>query len=98
MHKCVTFSGTFVLLGLCAFAQTGGEVTGRITDQSGSAVPESVITLTNTATNAARQVESSADGFYTFTSVPPGIYSLKTEHTGFKSVNTASVEVQVQQT
>src|SRR5437868_174069 len=98
MHKSVSLIATFLLLSCCAFAQTGGDVTGRVIDPSGSAVPGSVITLTNTATNATRQGVTTADGFYTFTSVPPGIYSLKTEHTGFKTMNTANIEVQVQQT
>src|SRR5712671_1213045 len=98
MCKFWLFIGTVVLANFCAYAQTGGDITGRIVDPSGSAVPSSAITLTNTATNAVRQGESNGEGFYTFTAVPPGVYNLKVEHPGFKAANTTNVQVQVQQT
>jgi hypothetical protein len=98
MCKSWLFIGTVVLVNFCAFAQTGGDITGRVNDPSGSVVPNSAITLTSTATNAVRQTESNGDGFYTFTAVPPGIYNLKVEHPGFKAANTTNIELQVQQT
>src|SRR3989440_9750800 len=98
MCKSWLFTGTVVLANFCAFAQTGGDITGRVTDPSGSAVPSSAITLTSTATNAIRQTESNGDGLYTLTAVPPGVYNLKVEHPGFKAANTTNIELQVQQT
>ena len=91
-------SATFVLFSLPAVSQTLGEVTGRVTDVSSAAVPGAVITLTNVATNAARSTISTEAGDYTFPSVPPGIYNVKAEHSGFKFATTNNVEVQVQQT
>jgi Carboxypeptidase regulatory-like domain len=88
----------FSCLGLPLWGQTFGEVTGRVTDASGAAVAGATITLTSTATNATRTTESGGEGFYTFTSVPPGTYDVKASHTGFKVVTTNNVEVQVQQT
>ncbi len=79
-------------------AQTFGEVTGHVGDPSGAGVPAAKITLTNTATNAARSTESTDSGDYTFPSVPPGFYNLRTEHAGFKVASTNNIEVQVQQT
>jgi len=81
-----------------AFTQTFGEVTGRVSDQSGAAVPGATLTLTNTSTNAARTVVCSGDGFYSFPSVQPGIYNIKAEHPGFKVAASNGFEVQVQQT
>ena len=78
--------------------QTLGEVTGRVSDITNAAVPGASITLTNVATNAARNTISTDSGDYTFPSVPPGFYNLKTEHSGFKTANSTKVEVQVQQT
>jgi hypothetical protein len=92
---------TLPLLGFLAhglaYSQTFGEITGRISDPSGSGIPGAAITLTNTSTNAVRTTASGSDGFYDFPSLPPGSYSLKAEHTGFKS-ETSSVQVQIQQT
>jgi hypothetical protein len=77
--------------------QTLGEISGRVSDSSGSGVPGAALTLTNTSTNATRQAVTGDDGFYDFPDVPPGVYSLKTEHTGFKTASSTNVEVQVQQ-
>jgi len=90
---CLLFTG-----GFNAGAQTLGEVTGRVSDVSGAAVPSANITLTNVSTNAVRLAVSTDSGDYTFPSVPPGFYNLKAEHAGFKTANTSNVEVQVQQT
>ena len=61
-------------------------------------MPNAALTLTNTSTNAVRNTDSSSDGFYTFPSVPPGVYNLKAEHPGFKTVSSTNVGIQVQQT
>lgn len=88
----------FLCWGLPLLGQTLGELSGRISDASGAGVPNAVLTLTNTSTNAVRTVNSSSDGDYTFPSVPPGSYNLKVEHPGFKAVTSNNIEVQVQQT
>src|ERR1700756_3449830 len=88
----------FLLSALSLAGQTLGEITGQVGDQSRAAVPSAVVTLTNTTTNAVRQSNSNEQGLYTFPSVPPGIYNLKVEHSGFKTVTSNNVEVQVQQT
>ena len=83
--------------GLSLMGQTLGDISGQVADASHAAVPESMITLTNVNTNAARQTTSNAEGLYTFPSVPPGTYNMKVEHPGFKTVTSNNVEVQVQQ-
>ena len=83
-------------LGVPLLGQTLGDVAGRVSDPSGAGVPNSVITLTSTSTNAVRQTDSGSDGFYSLPSIPPGLYTLKAEHPGFKTA-TSNIEVQVQQ-
>ena len=92
------FVAILVLAGLTLSGQTVGEITGQVGDPSGAGVPNSVLTLTNTTTNAVRQATSNEQGLYTFPSVPPGIYNIKVEHPGFKTTTSNNVEVQVQQT
>jgi hypothetical protein len=87
----------FVSFGLPLPGQTLGELSGRVSDPSGAGVPNAALTLTNTSTNAIRNAESSGDGFYTFPSLPPGVYNLKAEHAGFRTINSANIEIQVQQ-
>jgi hypothetical protein len=81
----------------CLYAQTFGEVTGRVTDPSSAIIPGASITLTNVNTNAARNVVTTEAGTYTFPSVSPGFYRLKTELPGFKTTVSEQFEVQVQQ-
>lgn len=83
---------------VASFGQTFGEVTGRIGDATGAAIPTAQISLTNTATNAVRTTISTDSGDYTFPSVAPGAYSVKVEKAAFKSATSTGVEVQIQQT
>jgi hypothetical protein len=91
-------AGTIFCCALPLAGQTLGEITGRVSDPSGAGMPEASLTLTNTSTNAVRLTTTSSEGFYSFPSLPPGIYNVRTEHTGFKSAASNNVEVQVQQT
>ena len=84
------------LAGL-ASAQTFGELTGRVTDPSGAAVPGTMVTATNTATNSARQAVTTDAGDYAFPSLSPGVYRIRMEHSGFKGITSDTIEVQVQQ-
>ena len=88
----------FALIGPSAIGQTLGQLTGRITDATGAAVAGASVTLVNIATNASRSTVTTGDGDYTFASIPPGIYNVKVEHSGFRIAAANSVEVQVQQT
>jgi hypothetical protein len=85
------------MLALVASAQTTGEITGLVTDSSGAAVTGATVTVTNKATNAQRQVTTNSEGIYSFPSLFPGVYALKVEQQGFKSVLRDSLELQVQQ-
>src|SRR2546421_2644472 len=86
-------SGTLVVLLLLlaapfSFAQVTSTATlrGVVRDPNGAVVPDATATLTSTERSDQRQVKTSADGAYVFTSVAPGTYNLKVETTtGFKS-------------
>ena len=86
---------SFTALG---YAQTLGEITGHLSDASGASLPGAAITLTSIATGAVRSAISTDAGDYSLPSVPPGLYRVKVEHTGFKAALSNNVEVQVQQT
>src|SRR5262245_19866307 len=78
------------------YAQTFGEVTGRVTDPSSALIPGASVTLTSVNTNSARNVVTTEAGVYTFPSIPPGLYRLRTELPGFKAAVSEPFEVQVQ--
>ena len=80
------------------FAQTGaGSVTGIITDQSGATVPGATVTATNQATNVAYTAVVNEAGNYTVTSLPVGMYVVKSELSGFKTVTTRPIQVEAMQ-
>jgi hypothetical protein len=58
-------------------AQTFGEITGRVTDPTGAAIPAAKIFLIGVSTNATRTALSTDSGDYTFSSVAPGYYNLR---------------------
>ena len=65
------------LVFVCATAgaQTLGTVTGEVKDTSGAVIPGVTVTVTNTGTNATREMPSNEAGIYTFTALPPGPYT-----------------------
>ncbi|MGH9852547.1 MAG: TonB-dependent receptor domain-containing protein [Blastocatellia bacterium] len=77
-------------------AQTpSGEISGVVTDQTEAIVAGVRITLTNTATNAVREVQTNDSGLYAFPALSPGVYTLKAEKAGFRAVERKNIEVLV---
>ncbi len=65
-------------------AQFKAGIQGTVTDSAGGLVPEAKVTLTNTETAKAQEVTASGEGFYRFTGLPPGKYTLAVEKEGYK--------------
>ena len=83
----------------CLCAQTNtGTITGLITDGSGSALPEAVVTVRELSTNAAVKTVTNSVGNYTVPSLPPGAYELTVTARGFKRSTANNVEVRATQT
>ena len=80
-----------------ASAQTfTGGVRGVVTD-SGGIVPGVTVTLINESNGATRDSVSNEQGLYNFAAVPPGVYTVKAELTGFKTFENKGVRVATQQ-
>src|SRR6266516_1242884 len=97
---CGKSSGITLLLFLLAIAPAGaqtpsGELSGTVTDASGLPVPGVTITLTNQATNVVRVVQTNESGLYVISAITPGIYDLKAELSGFRSIERKGIIVQV---
>jgi hypothetical protein len=89
--------GLILVLSLAGFAQTVGQVTGLVTDPSGSIVVGATVTVLNSQTNVARTTTTNNAGNYTFAALQPGIYNLKAEVRGFQREVREGVELQVEQ-
>ena len=70
-----------------------GEITGRVKDQAGAAVPGATVTVTDVATHRQRVVASSAEGVYTAPGLAPGTYRVDVALAGFKPVQRTGVNL-----
>jgi hypothetical protein len=70
-----------------------GTITGTVQDQSGAVVPGANVTLTDKRSGAVRRAVSNAEGYYSFSSVPVGAYSISVEAKGFQKAVTEGIEV-----
>jgi hypothetical protein len=83
-----------ITTSLCAQTPSG-EISGVVTDQTGAVMVGVKVTLTNPATNATREVQTNDAGLYAFPALPPGIYSLNVQKSGFRAIERRNVEVLV---
>src|SRR5580658_9458640 len=67
-----------------AWAQYRAGLQGVVVDAQGAAVEGATITLTNSETNHSQQTTSGSGGVYSFSSLPPGTYTVSGEKKGFK--------------
>lgn len=85
------------LLPAMAWAQFA-EVNGRVTDESGAAVPAAVVRVINTATGVERRTETNESGIYNVASLIPGPYEIALQKDGFKPVTRRGITLAVRQT
>jgi outer membrane receptor protein involved in Fe transport len=84
----------FAVLALTfsAFAQVqNGQFTGTVSDPTGAAIANAKVTVTNPATDLNLSTTTNSSGNYTVKEVPPGIYKITAEASGFKTVSNAGV-------
>jgi len=75
-----------VLLCPCEVrAQAVSRINGTVTDQSGAAVPDAKVTVTNVDTNVSQTSVTTSAGTYLIVDLNPGTYIVKVEKAGFKS-------------
>lgn len=95
-----------LVLSMClsataAMAQSqanAGQIAGIVVDGQGAAVPNAAVKATNTQTGLERSATSNDDGLYSIILLPPGIYKVSAEASGFSSITFDNVEVAVGRT
>lgn len=87
---------------LCAASAYGqiftANVTGVVTDPTGSAVANAQVHISNTKNGDVRQAKADDTGRYTFSQLPPGEYALSVSAAGFKNYSTVGISLQANQT
>ena len=73
----------------CIFAAASGAqdfratLSGRVTDGSGSAIPQAKVTVTQKSTAQATVILTNQEGYYTAPYLQPGVYSVEVSANGF---------------
>jgi hypothetical protein len=74
-----------------------GSLAGQVLDQSGAAVPGARLALINEQTGIERTTLSDESGGFVFPVVPSGIYTVRTEHAGFRTYAVKGLQVEIAQ-
>jgi Carboxypeptidase regulatory-like domain/TonB dependent receptor len=80
-----------------ARAQFKASLQGTVMDAGQAAVAGAKVTITNQGTGATREAETSDQGFYRISELPPGRYTIAVEATGFKNSVNKDVEVKAEE-
>ena len=86
-------AGVVFVVCVCIFAAqswaqttTTGELSGVVTDPSGAVLTNAPVTLTNVASGAIQSAQSNSTGFYRFSLLQPGSYTVSASSSGFEAV------------
>ena len=79
-------------------AQGVGAIAGNVTDATGAAVPNAVVTALDERTNLKRSVSANVQGEYLLNSLRPGSYTVSAEAPGFQKHLSREIELLADQT
>ena len=86
------------LLSTVAYSQETASIVGTVTDQSGAAIPNAKVTITNTETAIARSIATNATGSYVAGQLEIGHYNVSVEVAGFKTYRQNGITLNVNDT
>jgi len=88
----------FIALGavLCIYAQSA-QITGLVTDPTGTSVPGAVVTVSNVDTSIRNDVTTNDQGYYTVLYLNAGNYQLRVQKAGFKALERQGIRLNVAQ-
>src|SRR5262245_25306240 len=84
VRRSLPFLITFLCAGSAAAQETGGTISGQVTDSiSRSPLAAAEVTLGDPGAVNVRTTRTNAEGRYTFTSVPAGLTTVSVRMVGF---------------
>jgi Carboxypeptidase regulatory-like domain len=96
IKRLTLFLGALALLPwlvLSAWAGVGGTVSGTVKDASGAVVPNAAVSATNIDTGVRATLTTNGSGFYSFSQLNIGRYTIAIEKDGFKPYQRTGVSV-----
>ena len=98
--SCRKFVHTLLVFGLCSAASAQvntSTISGLVTDESGSIVPNVTITVTEDGTGSVRTAKNAENGEYSIPQLSPGHYTVRAEATGFQSAVASGLSLDIAQ-
>src|SRR4051812_47212707 len=97
--KRIKLSAALLCLVLpSAMAQFTSSIQGIVTDESGAAVPEAVVNVTNIESGVSRQANTSTEGLYRVINLGPGNYRVNVVVPGFAPAARPNVPLGISET
>src|ERR1700757_920635 len=97
--RCVRVCLVLMLTAALAWGQAiSGDLVGTVTDQSGAAIPNVTVTITNTATGIKIIAKSNTSGEYRVGNLLVGLYSISASSPGFADAMLPNFHVELNKT
>src|SRR5262245_30941817 len=93
LHWSKLWSCLFCAMFLCGLAtaqSVTGTISGTVVDSSGKVIAGAKVTLIEERTGSVRVAASNEEGDFIFPTLQPGVYTIKIEHSGFRSYQRTS--------
>jgi hypothetical protein len=97
LYALATAASMFVLCLPMLSQGSQGNIRGGVFDQSGGAIVDAMVTVTDVARGVARTLTTDGAGQYVATNLNPGTYTVRAEVKGFKAEDHSGVLVEVGQ-
>jgi hypothetical protein len=99
--RCVCVLSFALALGVTVAASatgqtvsaTTGAINGRVNDNTGAVLPGVTVTIASPSMMGTRTAITSPEGQYRFPAIPPGVYEITYELTGFNTVKRDEIRV-----
>ena len=101
INRVQTFLGFLAIIitfSIGANAQFKAGIQGTVTDTSGGLIPSANVVITNQETGRIQQTTTNDSGFYRFTGLAPGTYSLAVEQAAFKKKVVENIKIDAEST
>src|SRR5882724_9081429 len=93
MQRKQLFSVSLLITALVMAQTNRGGISGNVTDQSGSLVPNAAVVIVNTGTNETRRLTTSTKGSFMLENLEPVVYRSEVTAPGFKKAGLENVKV-----
>ncbi len=94
-HQVYSWAFLLLLMPCALLAQQSGSINGAVTDESGGAIPNAKVVLTNANQGTAFNATTNTAGDYSFPSLEAGTYNLQVSAPGYKQFQASGIVLRV---